>query len=110
MRYMACDTMTIGRRTDSIGTYYGQFDRLLIPSGHGKYTSSDGTFYEGHWYRDTRHGFGFEVSTDRLRAGEWDTGKYRGERMHYTSERIYGIDISRYQHGKGKKVLSHPLE
>ena len=97
------DTMTIGRRTDSIGTYYGQFDRLLIPSGHGKYTSSDGTFYEGHWYRDTRHGFGFEVSTDRLRAGEWDTGKYRGERMHYTSERIYGIDISRYQHGKGKK-------
>ena len=23
--------------------------------------------------------------------------------MNYTSERIYGIDISRYQHGKGRK-------
>lgn len=102
------DTLATGRRTDSLGTYRGQFDRQLSSAGHGSYTSRNGTFYEGHWYGDTRHGFGFEVSTDRLKAGEWAADRYRGERMHYTSERIYGIDISRYQHGKGRKY--YPIQ
>jgi lysozyme len=39
----------------------------------------------------------------RLRVGEWRKGRFMGERMRYTSERIYGIDIARYQHGKGRK-------
>ncbi len=34
--------------------------------------------------------------------GEWKNGKYRGERLTFTSERVYGIDISKYQHGKGE--------
>jgi lysozyme len=41
-----------------------------------------------------------------VRAGEWKQDKYLGERMCYTSERIYGIDISRYQHGTGRKKYS----
>lgn len=102
------DTLTIGRRTDAYGTYYGQFDSLLNPSGHGCYTSNDGSYYEGHWYGDARDGFGFEVNPSRMRAGEWKADTYRGERMHYTSERIYGIDISRYQHGKGRKY--YPIQ
>lgn len=97
------DTLATGRLTDSLGTYRGQFDSTLSPSGHGSHTAPDGTFYEGRWQGGRRHGFGFEVGTSRLRAGEWEDGRYRGERMIYTSERIYGIDISRYQHGKGRK-------
>ena len=28
---------------------------------------------------------------------------YRGERMVYTPTRVYGIDVSRHQHEKGRK-------
>lgn len=97
------DTLTAGTRTDSSGTYSGGFDRKLNASGHGRFTGRDGAFYEGHWKDDERDGFGFDVSHNKLRAGEWHAGIYKGERLNYTSERIYGIDISRYQHGKGRK-------
>ena len=35
--------------------------------------------------------------------GEWKKDKYKGERLVYTSQRIYGIDISKHQHIKGRK-------
>ena len=35
--------------------------------------------------------------------GEWKADVYRGERLHYTSDRLYGIDISKHQHIKGKR-------
>jgi lysozyme len=38
-----------------------------------------------------------------LRIGEWKAGKFLGEKLKYTTERIYGIDISRHQHEKGRK-------
>ena len=41
----------------------------------------------------------------RLRVGEWSKDKFQGERMRYTSERIYGIDIARYQHGRGRRPV-----
>lgn len=97
------DTLSFGKRTDKSGTYRGQFDRNMRATGHGNFTYADGSFYEGHWLNDVRDGFGFAVNTGSIKAGEWKNDKYRGERMSYTSERIYGIDISRYQHGKGKK-------
>lgn len=101
--YWHADTLVFGKRTETEGTYYGQFDTNRSVSGHGYYVGNDGSFYEGHWQNDMRDGFGFAVNADNIRAGEWKNGKYRGERMNYTSERIYGIDISRYQHGKGRK-------
>lgn len=68
-------------------------------NGHGIYVTPDGDYYEGRWENGKRNGFGFSVSPRRnVRAGEWKDDKYLGERMIYTSERIYGIDISRYQH------------
>lgn len=97
------DTLRKGRLTDSTGTYSGEFDRNRQPSGHGSYTGADGTYYEGRWKDGRQDGFGFEVSSSHIRSGEWKDGKYKGERINYTSERIYGIDISRYQHGKGRK-------
>lgn len=97
------DTIVCGRRVGLNGIYSGQFARGLYAEGHGSYTYNDGGVYEGHWRNDRRDGFGFAVSPGSIRAGEWNAGDYRGERMNYTSDRIYGIDISRYQHGKGRK-------
>jgi len=97
------DTIVSGRRTDSLGTYNGQMNRWAMAYGHGHHNANDGTFYEGAWADNKRNGFGFAVSRHKLRAGEWKDDVYKGERMQYTSERIYGIDISKYQHGKGRK-------
>ena len=51
-----------------------------------------------------RNGFGCDVdSAGRVRVGEWKDDRFLGQRLTYTEERIYGIDISRYQHDIGKK-------
>ncbi len=97
------DTLTTGLRSDTSGIYRGLFSAGLDAHGHGTYTRHNGTYYEGHWKGDSRNGFGFSVDSERLRAGEWQADVYRGERLNYTSERIYGIDISRYQHGRGRR-------
>lgn len=98
----SADTMSSGTRYDDDGIYRGQTDRWMQACGHGIYRYSDHT-YEGRFADDREDGFGVAVSTQKLRAGEWKGGKFKGERMQYTSERIYGIDISKYQHGKGRK-------
>jgi len=101
--YWQGDSLAVGSRTDSLGTYRGAFDSMLVASGHGAMNYADSTYYEGNFERDQRSGFGFFISPTKLRAGEWQCDKFKGERMNYTSNRIYGIDISRYQHGKGRK-------
>lgn len=97
------DTLTTGIRLDSAAIYSGDFGGNMA-NGHGCCVTQDGTYYEGQWVNDRRQGFGFAISpTTHLRVGQWNGDRYLGERMHYTSERIYGIDISRYQHGHGRK-------
>lgn len=96
------DTLASGIRLDSLGVYYGEADRWLMPSGHGSYQAfRDGPYYEGQWLDGLRHGFGFMADSTGLKAGEWRADAFRGERMSYTTERIYGIDISKYQHMRG---------
>ena len=97
------DTLTTGIRLDSAAIYSGDFGGNMA-NGHGCCVTQDGTYYEGQWANDRRQGFGFAISpTTHLRVGQWNGDCYLGERMHYTGERIYGIDISRYQHGHGRK-------
>ena len=97
------DTLTNGIRLDTTTVYSGDFS-AGIANGHGCALTTDGLYYEGQWTDDRRNGFGFALdSTGHLRVGQWQLDKYMGERISYTSERIYGIDISRYQHGKGNK-------
>ena len=99
------DTLVSGLRFDRDGVFAGMFNAAMEASGHGSYRRyTDDSYYEGHWERDRQEGFGFCVSPENLRAGWWHNGRFRGERMQYTSERIYGIDISRYQHEQGRRV------
>lgn len=103
------DSLETGIRLDTLGTYLGDFHQVEA-HGHGAYLLPDGSYFEGHWENDHRHGFGLELLTPegdepRLRVGEWNKGKFQGERMRYTTERIYGIDIARYQHGKGRRPV-----
>lgn len=72
--------------------------------GHGVYTDREGCYYNGQWEDGKRNGFGCDVdSAGRVRVGEWKDDQFLGQRLTYTEERIYGIDISRYQHDIGKK-------
>jgi len=97
------DTLVYGFRSDTTAIYSGDFAHGLA-WGHGCCLSSAGQYYEGQWLDDKRNGFGFAIAPKtHIRVGQWKTDKYLGERMHYTTERIYGIDISRYQHGHGRK-------
>ena len=102
------DSLVTGVRADSIGIYIGDFSQNKA-HGHGAYYADNG-YHEGHWENDRRQGFGLQLFTPsdeapRLRVGEWSKDKVQGERMRYTSERIYGIDIARYQHGRGRRPV-----
>ena len=104
------DSLTTGIRIDTSGNYTGDF-RKEKPEGHGAYTTIDDKgYYEGHWADGHRNGFGLaaEANTEgetSLRVGIWKNDRFMGERMRYTTERIYGIDIAKYQHGKGRRAL-----
>lgn len=92
---------------DSLGMYNGQRDSLARPHGYGRFQSVHGDFYEGEWTHGQRSGVGFSIIPGkRLRLGEWKEDTFLGERIAYTPERIYGIDISRHQHEKGKKKFA----
>lgn len=98
------DTLCYGRRETAEGLYRGAMNARAVPAGHGTLIAHDGTYYEGAWQEGRRTGFGFSIGNHQLlRAGEWREDSYRGERLTYHSERIYGIDISRFQHEVGKK-------
>ena len=102
--YYDADTIAYAARTDTLGTYYGQMNDNLQAHGQGIYDALDGSHYEGFFAADQRHGFGFESSPHhQVRIGQWKQDKFLGERLQYTSERIYGIDISRHQHEKGRR-------
>lgn len=92
-------------KLDSTGTYFGDLDSAGCANGYGKMLLNDGGYYEGNWENGERSGFGLALNPGlRMRIGEWKKDKYLGERITYTEERIYGIDISRYQHEKVVKV------
>ncbi len=97
-------TLVSGVRTDSNGTYAGELNSRGEAQGYGSFTDCNGSYYDGYWDRNQRDGLGFSLVPGKmLRMGEWKNDRYLGERLEYTSHRIYGIDISRYQHDVGKK-------
>ncbi|MBR1484441.1 MAG: glycosyl hydrolase family 25 [Prevotella sp.] len=97
------DTLVSGIRIDSAGVYGGALTRNAEAGGYGVYQYSDGSYYEGDWLMDMRNGYGLGIAPTFLHAGQWRNDQFKGQRMRYTGDRIYGIDISRYQHERGKK-------
>ncbi len=96
------DTLVRGEKKLSFGVYKGGLDSLLRPTGQGAYLGQDGSSYQGMWLDGLPNDFGFAfLPSGGLSLGEWEDGKYLGERLSFTEDRIYGIDISKYQHGKG---------
>lgn len=97
------DTLVCGFRSDSTGVYRGRFNAALRPEGQGAMCYRNGAYYRGEWRDGVRSGHGFCVRAGRMvQCGEWKQNRFWGERMVYTANRIYGIDISRYQHEKGR--------
>ena len=75
-----------------------------FPQGYGVMRYANGDYYEGEWHHGTRHGHGFYLANGQtVKAGEWAEGRFLGEKMSYTDNRVYGIDISRYQHEIGRR-------
>lgn len=98
------DTLSAGERTDSTGRYVGTFDAKLRAAGYGEAWLGSGEYYAGEWKQGLRAGHGFAIRDDLwLHCGWWKNGRFNGERMVYTPDRVYGIDISRHQHEKGRK-------
>lgn len=95
------DTIVSGVFRDSAGVYTGEMNNALRPNGYGHYRDTLGTYYEGQWNDGERTGFGFSSQHRYFRVGEWKHDVYKGERLNYNAERIYGIDVSKYQHIHG---------
>ncbi len=93
------DTLVSGERIDSTTHYKGMFNASLLPHGMGWIVTADGEWYEGDWKNGKREGHGYSLRPKTIvRCGSWRNNRFLGERMVYTSDRVYGIDISRYQH------------
>lgn len=105
------DTLTHGTRTDSLGVYRGQFNARMQAHGTGRMFYRNGEFYEGTWHEGKRSGHGFSLSPNRaVYSGVWGNDRFRGEQLIFTSNRIYGIDISRYQHEiNGRRRPVYPI-
>lgn len=88
---------------DSLGYYIGE-TKHGIPNGYGEHFGHNGSFFSGHFAEGLPNGFGFYIAPhEYLQVGEWKNGVFKGEKLSYNGERIYGIDISKHQHEKNKK-------
>lgn len=100
--YWQKDSLHSGKCLSSRGIYEGSFDKEGEFDGQGKLYAANGEYYEGEWNAGKRSGHGFSSQYHRMvRCGSWRNGRFQGERMVYTADRVYGIDISRHQHEKG---------
>lgn len=59
----------------------------------------DGSYYQGYFdEKNQRSGNGYCVDHTLVKCGEWEDDRYIGQVMNHHPGRIYGIDISRYNH------------
>lgn len=110
--HVECDTLLRGTRwrfeikncfgPQLVERYEGDLDSLLRPSGEGVCVGR--SYYEGEWSEGMRQGFGIGLVPGRIiGVGMWKNNKFFGEKILHHENRVYGIDISRYQHEKGKR-------
>lgn len=98
------DMMLEGKRYDLEGIYTGELTNTGVAHGYGRYDYVSGEKYLGLWKNNVRQGFGFACTDAKgLQLGEWVDNKYKGERLTYNADHVYGIDISRFQHEIGNR-------
>lgn len=98
------DTLQTGTVSKGDSLYSGELNASLLPDGYGSLSAGEGYRYQGEWSNGIRQGFGISIEKRQIvKCGTWRNNRFHGERMVYTAERVYGIDISRYQHEIGKK-------
>lgn len=79
--------------------YSGSFLEDSIFDGSGEMDYADGSFYYGSWGEHKHNGFGMFVDAEgKIQCGTWKDDEFEGERLLYTADRVYGIDVARYQH------------
>lgn len=65
----------------------------------GERFGRDGSYFQGYFNdKNQREGSGYGVDTLLVKCGDWVEDEYRGQVMRHHPGRIYGIDISRYNH------------
>lgn len=102
--WWTADSLPHGERRERGARYRGAFNAALQADGYGIFRTADGTYYGGFWQAGCRHGFGIAVEPRAVvKSGVWKQGRFRGEQMVYNAERVYGIDISKYQHGTKRR-------
>lgn len=77
----------------------------------GERFGNDGSYYLGYFNADyQREGKGFCIDDKLVKCGEWEANAYVGQVLKHHQGRIYGIDISRYNHDmKGPVRVSETL-
>ena len=108
------DTLTSGIRIDSTGTYIGAFKNgrpgVITDAkaeGHGAYIATSGHYFEGHWEKDQRQGFGLQLLENEV-VTVLKTGQHGHGRKKYP---IYW-DKLRIRHlgSKSKKKISGEVD
>lgn len=101
------DTLRAGNISKGDSLYTGELNSRLRPNGYGCLSASEGYLYQGEWNDGIREGFGISIEKRQIvKCGTWRNNRFHGERMVYTADRVYGIDISRYQHEMGKNGMA----
>ena len=97
------DTLPRGERLQKNLRFIGTFDPLLRPAGVGVLSGRE--FYAGEWVEGKRHGAGIGLIPGKIIGyGIWKNDAFFGEPIHFDSNRVYGVDISRYQHEQGRSI------
>ncbi|MBP1989558.1 MORN repeat-containing protein [Paenibacillus eucommiae] len=89
-------------------TYKGQISNGM-KSGKGVYRWSDGTKYEGQWYKDSEYGFGIkEYANGDCYRGEWKEGLFHGKGTYEWNDgtKFEGNWQDNLEHGYGVKTYS----
>lgn len=101
MHLLSYGKATMETSTDRQGNIYRIFQESRRTPGAslGERFGLDGSYYQGYFNaKMQREGNGFSIDQDWVRCGDWEADKYTGQILTHHPGRIYGIDISRYNH------------
>lgn len=78
----------------------------LSPHGYGTMYYNNGNIYRGNWSAGNKEGIGLKHNRDgSMYFGHWRAGLFNAPKNveHKVEDRVYGIDVSKYQHHSSVK-------